>query len=547
MIHASPALAELLPRENRRNLVTTMQQCIAGSIVDWTGTGSARQLAGNPCDVTIQDEVDGYTHEGDVEAHPSALIDERTKDCPLPMRVKASTPTVETGLIWQWMLRSDFRRRYLPCPLCNPEARDPDRFFVLGWSEEFELMPLQNHEGRDIPVAWVRWDNMEDAPDEPDAEDVRIAEETAHIVCPFCGGRISEDYKLWMDERGQWRPTRVGMPGVIGYHLPSLYVHHPETSWGRLAAKFLMQRTDPEFLRNFVNSDLALPWVEGGKTPRTSIPVAREDPTLKGQWTRIMTVDCQQAWPYFWYVVRAWSADRETRGNSVLLAQGSCDTWEELDAIRQKLGVPNAGVMVDSGFGAFEMAEVYRECFKRATQYGWKSPSTGKMSDKPIPGAKIFPKDGWLAAKGFPSRKRWRSRSGQLLPYRLLEHDPFRGTDSAGKYGDYLFEFAGDYFLDILDVMRRGKSIEEWSVMDGVANHEYWRHMDGKIKDGQGNWKKRSRHAPDHLCDCEKMQVAFAYYLGLLRGIDADRAEAEDKPQKPAAQDVGAPLRRRPK
>jgi hypothetical protein len=149
--------------------------------------------------------------------------------------------------------------------------------------------------------------------------------------------------------------------------------------------------------------------------------------------------------------------------------------------------------------------------------------------DKPVAGARIFPRDGWLAAKGFPSRKRWRAKTGEMLPYRLHAYDPFHGTADQGKYGDYLFEFSGDYFLDLLELLRSGKAPETWAVAEGAADKEYWRHMEGKMRDSDGNWVKRSRRWPDHLADCEKMQVAFAYYLGLLRGAPQADQPAHQK------------------
>ena len=538
MLQASPQLAALLPTQYRRSDMTFLQQIIAGSIIDWTGTGSARQLAGNPCDVTIQDEIDGYVHRGDVEAHPSALIDERTKDCPLPMRVKTSTPTIEDGMIWQWLMRSDLRRRFVPCPYCSEDGKRKDRYFVLGWSETVEILPRVDDNKQEIPVAWVHWDNENDIGDDPDPEDIRIAAETAHFVCPHCGAKISDEHKLWMDAHGEWRPTRKAVPGIRGYHLPSLYASHPETSLAKLTIKYLSSRANPDVLRNFINSDLALPWAAQDAIAAARVIVEKPEATQEGKWTRLMTVDCQQSWPYFWWVIRAWRADGENRGDSILIAQGHADTWEELTAIQAKYGVANSGVMVDSGYGARENAEVYRECFRRATKWLWQSPSSGRLLDKPVAGARIFPRDGWLAAKGFPSRKRWKSKTGEMLPYRLHAYDPFHGTADQGKYGDYLFEFSGDYFLDLLELLRSGKAPETWAVSDGAADKEYWRHMEGKMRDSGGNWVKRSRRWPDHLADCEKMQVAFAYYLGLLRGAP----QADQPPhQKSGSNEAGRP------
>jgi len=519
MLMASPAFADVLPRHKIRELLSSQQQIINGSIIDWVGTGSAKQLASNPCDVTIQDELDGYVSKGEAEAHPASLIDERTKDCPLPFRVKTSTPTTEQGQIWQWLMRSDLRRRFVPCPLCNPMADDKERFFIIGFLEDMTILPTIGEDKKPLPIAWMRWEGMDKALTEPDAEDLEIAAQSAHIVCPFCKGKITDEHRVWMDEHGEWRPTKKGAPGVIGYHLPSLYVPHRETEWGKLVIKYLTSRSDPKILHNFVNADLAEPWVsqDAGRS-RIELSSATSSIAPDGEgWVRLMTVDVQQAWPYFWFVIRRWSKLQANRGDSVLIAQGHADTWDELDAVRQKHDVPNAAVMVDAGFGAYEFAEVYRECAQRATQWGWLNPVTKKILKTPVPGARATPIDGWIAAKGFPSRKKWRHKDGTVHPWRWQDNDPFRGTEKAGQYIDRLFEFAADYFLDVLHVMRSGRSLEQWQVPADLITQDYRRHMDAKVLDSTGRWIKRSKMWPDHLLDCEIMQVAFAHMLGLLR------------------------------
>jgi phage terminase large subunit GpA-like protein len=121
MLKASPGLEQAVQRCDKNSL-NGNQQRINGSIVDWEGTGSAKQLSGNPDDVVVQDECDGYVLKGNTEAHPSILADERTKDASNPLRYKSCSPTVEAGVIWQWLMRSDLRRRFVPCPRCNPAA-----------------------------------------------------------------------------------------------------------------------------------------------------------------------------------------------------------------------------------------------------------------------------------------------------------------------------------------------------------------------------------------------------------------------------------------
>jgi phage terminase large subunit GpA-like protein len=159
MLKASPGLETAVARCDKNSL-NGNQQRINGSIIDWEGTGSAKQLSGNPDDVVVQDECDGYVLKGNTEAHPSILADERTKDASNPLRYKSCSPTVEDGVIWQWLMRSDLRRRFVPCPRCNPgaESRVESRESKLPiLSESATLEILKRHGCAEQLDEAMRW------------------------------------------------------------------------------------------------------------------------------------------------------------------------------------------------------------------------------------------------------------------------------------------------------------------------------------------------------------------------------------------------------
>jgi len=64
-----------------------------------------------------------------------------------------------------------------------------------------------------------------------------------------------------------------------------------------------------------------------------------------------------------------------------------------------------------------------------------------------------------------------------------------------------------------------------WAVAKDVATEEYWQHLDAEYLDQQPSkktgkttrtWTKRSQRWPNHLLDCEVMQLAFAMWCGLM-------------------------------
>lgn len=498
MCLATPALADLL--SSNRHEFKGAQQTIGGSIVDWTGSNSPANLASNPCRMVIQDETDKYKRSGDREADPSKLADERCKRFSNPKRVKTSTPTLVSGLIWQELLKTDFRRRFLPCPHCG-------RFLAFAWSAQMTVLPRQD-------VGFVAWDK--EARRKDGSWDLDRVERSARIECPHCGGHINDNDKIKMDAKGIWRPTQECTPGMRGYHLPSLYAATTQARFGQMAIRFLTAKRSIHGLQGFINSDLAEPYAAQDTMSRRTELI--QEITAKDDWHRIMWVDCQARAPYFWYVIRAWNG-----ANSEALEVGSADTWDEIRQRQLAHKVKDVGVFADSGYGARSEAEVYRTC---AEYCEFEEGRDGKLIAI-----------GWNPAKGFPVSKTWKNEDGVYVPYHLREIDPFEGTAEAGKVMINLFEAASDFYKDVLANLRARRGGAEWAVSEKMCRNidmaEYWRHMDGEFKEEKMNkfngmvvhkWVRRHRHWPNHLFDCEVGQVAAASFFGLFP-LDNERNE----------------------
>jgi len=487
MIMASEVLERLVPRGLRRHDFKKTQQQIGSAIVNFIGSNSPGNLASRPARLVILDEVDKFDDGGRGEADAVNLAEQRTKSFSNPKRIKTSTPTMDTGLIWQEFLKGDQQRYNVPCPHCG-------KLVVLAWSKQFSTFRLTGNE------AFVAWDQ---AAKTKAGWNLELVERSAHCVCPFCAGEIEDGHKTRMVRDGRWVATNAtASVSFKSRHLPSLYASSPETSFGRLAVKFLQAKQSLLGLQGFINGDLAEPYVSQDTAgQRTEIVRAR---VTEGDWHKIMTVDCQAKGPdYFWFVVRQWQ-----NGNSQAIDAGSLSTWDEVRAKQMEHGVDDAGVVVDSGFGARSDAEVYRTCAEMSVQ---------------VDGTALLL--GWMPSKGMPGRKRWRGQDGALMPYAVRNIDPYLGTSKAGQLLMPLFEFSGDSFKDVLDALRRGQGGYEWAVSEAVANDDYWRHMDAETKTAVFNkltgktyhqWQLRSKHWPNHMFDCEVMQVAAANYLNLF-------------------------------
>jgi hypothetical protein len=498
MLRASKGTKDLIPTGARRHDFKTLELQLGAAIIDFTGSNSAGNLASTPARAIFQDEVDKFD-TGGTEADASNLADQRCKNVPNPIKVKTSTPTIVEGLIWQEFLKTDMRRRFMPCPHCKKHV-------IFIWSKQYTILPLTGFE------ACVKWDQSAKRAD--GSWDLDRVEKSAHAECPHCGGHILDAHKTWMDRNGEWRPTKEAARSYRGWHLSSLYAITPETTFGKLAVKFLQAKNSLLGLQGFINGDLAEPY-QAQDTLGKRVETISSGLDVTAEWKKLLTVDCQFNAPHFWFVVRAWNG-----GNSEGIQAGSCDTYEEIERIQKQHNIPDVGVAIDSGFGAKSDAEVYRTCAAH-------SQIVARRDKKPLC-------IGWMPVKGMPGYKRWNDQSTKLiLPYTVRDIDPFIGLDKAGIVAMSLFEFSGSFFLDILDNLRKGKGGFKWSVTQAMNTAEYWRHLDGEYKGQKLNkltgkvtsdWIGRSSGWPNHLLDCEKIQVASASFLTFFK-LDFSKTE----------------------
>jgi hypothetical protein len=482
LIRKSPRLRALIDRGVRYD-VTNLEQMLGASIVDMVWSNSPSALSSVPARVVILDEVDKFARETEEEADAVQLAEQRTKQMPNPKRIKVSTPTVESGLVWQELLKSDLRRRFLPCPFCG-------QYVVLAWSKDYTIFPVTGAE------AFAFWDP---AARRPDREwDLDRVERTAHYVCPYCKGKIQDAMKTAMDRSGQWRPTRSAAHGFRGYHLPSLYAASQETTVGRLAVKFLQAKRGLQGLHGFLNSELAEPMANQDSRGERFEVITEPDapPMLSAQ--KILTADHQILAPKLWFVVREWL------GNSRLIDYGALNSWEELREKQLEHKIPDNLVGIDSGDAT---DEVYKACL----QYGVLRRSRAGSAPMWI---------GWTPMKGFWREMAWRDPKTKLpRPWGFgnaaIEDVRFRLP---------LLQFQAEAVTDMLENLRRRKTRWNWEIPSDTTE-EYFLHLDAEIRKEIWNprsrrlvmqWQKRTRVWPDHLRDAEKMQVVMALRFRLL-------------------------------
>lgn len=306
-----------------------------GNYMVLVGANSPSSLSSRSIKYLFFDEIDKYPAFAGKEADPIKLATERTKTFVDKKIVMVSTPTVESGNIWQAFMSANERRQYyVPCPHCG--VSQTLKFKQIKWPEEHN-------------------DNAD------------MIRDTAYYECEHCGERIYDKHKMEMLRSGEWRAVNESQSKVrsVSYHLSSIY--SPWVTFGDVAYEFKNSKGTPATLMNFINSWLAEPW-KSSKTKSTQnleftqsnypCGVVPDKAVLL-----IASVDVQL--DHFWWEVRAYAPGVK----SYLIDYGQASTWEDLEEIIINREYPSeygearqvmkAGI--DSGF---RTDEVYQFCSK---------------------------------------------------------------------------------------------------------------------------------------------------------------------------------------
>ena len=304
-----------------------------GNYMVLVGANSPSSLSSRSIKYLFFDEIDKYPAFAGKEADPIKLATERTKTFVDKKIVMVSTPTVESGNIWQAFMSANERRQYyVPCPHCG--VSQTLKFKQIKWPEEHN-------------------DNAD------------MIRDTAYYECEHCGERIYDKHKMQMLRSGEWRAVNKSQSKIrsVSYHLSSIY--SPWVTFGDVAYEFKNSKGTPATLMNFINSWLAEPW-KSSKTKSTQNMEFTQSNYPCGvvpdkAVLLIASVDVQL--DHFWWEIRAYAPGVK----SYLIDYGQASTWEDLEEIIINREYPSeygearqvmkAGI--DSGF---RTDEVYQFC-----------------------------------------------------------------------------------------------------------------------------------------------------------------------------------------
>lgn len=333
----------------KKNESSILEMQFDGMYLSLNGANSPSALASKAIKYLFLDEVDKYPGASKKEADPIRLARERTKTFRNQKKIyMTSTPTLQSGHIWQAVLGADIEKHYfVPCSHCG-------EYIEL----KFSNLRFPSEEGLD---------NSERA-------------DMAVYVCQECGCKITDQDRDRMIRYGEWREVRRSAKNSkkVAFWINTLY--SPFVRFSEIVKEFLDSKDSPELLQNFVNSWLAEPW-EDTKLKTSADMVMERQTDLKElivpSWASFITggVDVQQNCLY--WSIRAWGPYITSQN----IAHGQALSFQEVENIMNLAYRTEDGeaivvslCLVDSGY---DTDSAYDFC---ASNSDWAMPVKGSSN-----------------------------------------------------------------------------------------------------------------------------------------------------------------------
>lgn len=362
MLERCEATSPLLPPPHRRGKDSVkLKSCRIRKAYG----GSPGSVAGYPAEIVAINEYSKWPRHKSSEADTARGFAQRAKGFPFTSKViKESSPGEKaTCRVWTDLhaKTTDRRMFHVQCPHCR----------------EYQVLEF----GDKDTAYGIKWERPKSGSSDP-----LLAEATAYYMCRHCAGHIQNEDRALMMRSGVWlsegqsiskRGKITGKRKVESSHigfgpLSSLY-SLLISGWGQIVKEFLSCGNDPEKLREFNNSTLALVWDPVPKKldpddviSRLCIPTARR--VICPDWTVFLTrgSDVQDDASRFKWDVLAWGP----KGRSAVIDWGETYGQPAFKGLIQTISYPATdggtpftvmGTAIDSGDGDMT-EELYRFC-----------------------------------------------------------------------------------------------------------------------------------------------------------------------------------------
>jgi hypothetical protein len=345
---------------------------------------------------------------------------------------------------------------------------------------------------------WRNW-QYETVKDSNDEFDWPAIFDSIRLKCPHCGDEFQDtEYN-----RRQWAKCKPVWNG--GKHVPdrmtlrATFMTVWRYAWRDIVREWILANEDKrtgqfEKLEQITNQRFAQFWKPPSDAPiltDTGDPYSKKEFNEGQKWEledfRFMTVDNQLG--HRWVVIRAWKIGGESR----LIWEGKVNEWANVRYLQEKYGVENRAVFVDGRYRVEEVAEAAMQAAKPGDTRQWNilmgEESNGYMIEI---NKKRFlrPFSSWVS-----------NTSTRGITYKFCKFSNLKCKDRL----TYLMS-SGTFGVPV------------------DASKEYHAHMqaENKREMSPGKWRyvpvKKGR--PNHMWDCETMQIAAAAIFKVLTVIE---------------------------
>lgn len=240
LLTTNPSLANTFTDEGTDDLQNLLLR-LRGMLVHLSGSGSAGAFANKSIGLAILDELDKHIPAPGGHANTIDLARDRLKKVHEGKLIAGGTPQRWEGETNKNFLTGTREELHFRCPHC-------DHLQPIRWEQ------MRFEHCKDLAGAW---------------DYQRVLAET-YLECENkvgCGKPIYDHHKSRMLalDRIQWVAHNTGqdddkpVPDRVSIWINDLYSQDRQTTWGRLAVKWLDAQKSPSKLRNFFNESLGLP------------------------------------------------------------------------------------------------------------------------------------------------------------------------------------------------------------------------------------------------------------------------------------------------
>jgi hypothetical protein len=462
----SPSIAVLLPADLKTDW-TNLQYRLRTCVVNFVGSNSPASLASRPIRYVLGDEVSKWPDQTGQESDPVNLVRQRQKT--FEHNSKAffiSTPTTENDAILRLASGGDMRKYHVECPYCR------------GW----QVMKWAN----------VKFDSK---------ADVETAAQGSFYECEACKKPWTDRDKMEAVAGGEWRGTQAaGDPGVASFHLPSFLA--PWVKWSALVRKFLRTKSSPIELQDFVNSELAEPFILADTRIRSELLAEREAdydaesgapfeaPQFKdsyGKKNRLSFGGIDVGLDYFRCVFREFTED----GESALIWKGTLSTFSQLDELMTRLDIEAA--CIDARYRA---DDIYAATFTYAGI--WPAKGVGEFR---VPGL-------WEIQTRNVDEGKKKEADGRLVAVLMFDSNALHTM--------------------LADRINRAQYAPAWFLFRGASTDaQYVREMTSQYRH-EGRWVNPTKR-DDHFFDAEALCILAADKAGFKPvNLADDETEKQD-------------------